>query len=58
MHDHVRRQLLQGLQVVAQRLLDQMAFLHAGRADMPLEEGPLVVRETSAEICVSFSISV
>src|SRR5882724_11005261 len=38
MDDDVRRQLLQCLQVVPESLLDEMAFLHAGGADVPLKQ--------------------
>ena len=38
MDDDVCRQLLQGSQMVAERLLDQVALLHAGRAHVLLEQ--------------------
>lgn len=38
MDDDIRRQSVQPLKMVAKRLLDEMAFLYAGRANVPLQE--------------------
>lgn len=38
MHDDVGRQLLERLQVMSKRLFDEVAFFHAGRADVLLEQ--------------------
>ncbi len=38
MHNDIGRQFLQRLQVVPEGLLDEVALLHAGRADVPFEQ--------------------
>ena len=38
MHHDVGRQLLQRLQVMPESLFDEVAFLHAGRADVSFEQ--------------------